>query len=201
MVDRTRLTSALAGTEDQLERTLTQRATLARELGDPAAIREEHGGLTSAIDTLARQHTELRNQLADLEVQRRPQWARDALGERPQRTTDAESWDRAARTLARYGIEYDTQQQADPLGPCPTDPQRRDDYERALRARDQLAHQLGRQTPGHELDIDKVNATANASSRYKRRRRCRRCVRQGGSRCCARQLAVRRPPAVKQANP
>ena len=40
LVDRTRLASALAGAEDQLERTLTQRAALARELGDPAAIRE-----------------------------------------------------------------------------------------------------------------------------------------------------------------
>src|SRR6202030_3032967 len=102
LVDRTRVTSALAGTEDQLEHTLTQRATLARELGDPAAIREQRDDLTSAIDTLAHQHTELRNKLADLEVQRRPQWARDALGERPQRTTDAETWDRAARALARY---------------------------------------------------------------------------------------------------
>jgi hypothetical protein len=86
IVDRTRLTSALAGTEDQLEHTLTQRATLVRELGDPAAIREERDGLTSAIDTLVHQHTELRNQLADLEVQRRPRWACDTLGERPERT-------------------------------------------------------------------------------------------------------------------
>ena len=155
VVDRTRLTSALAGTEDQLERTLTQRATLARELGDPAAIREERDGLTSTIDTFAHQHTELRNQLADLEVQRRPQWTRDALGERPERTTDAESWDRAARTLARYRIEHETPEHADPLGTRPADPQHRDDYERALRARDQLAHQLGRQTTGHELDVDR----------------------------------------------
>jgi conjugative relaxase-like TrwC/TraI family protein len=155
VVDRTRLTSAMAGTEGQLERTLTQRATLARELGDPAAIREERESLTSAIDTLAHQHTELRNQLADLEVQQRPQWARDALGERPERTADAESWDRAARTLARYRIEYETPEHGDPLGTRPADPQQRDDYERALRAGDQLAQELGRQAPGHELDIDR----------------------------------------------
>ncbi len=151
VVDRTRLTSALAGAEDQLERTLTQRATLARELGDPVAIREEREGLTSTIDTLAHQHAELRNQFADLEVQQRPQWAREALGERPERTTDAESWDRAARTLARYRIEYESPEHADPLGTRPADPQQRDDYERALRARDQLAHQI----PGHELDVDR----------------------------------------------
>jgi hypothetical protein len=46
--------------QDQLERSLTQRAALARELGDPAAIHEERDGLASAIDTLARQHTGLR---------------------------------------------------------------------------------------------------------------------------------------------
>jgi len=155
LVDRARLTSALAGTEDQLERTLIQRATLARELGDPAAIREEREGLTSAIDGLAIQYTELRNQLADREVQQRPQWAREALGERPDRTTDAESWDRAARILARYRIEYETPEHGDPLGTRPADPQQRDDYERALRASDQLAQELGRQAPGHELDIDR----------------------------------------------
>jgi hypothetical protein len=155
LVDRTRLTSALAGTEDQLEHTLTQRETLARELGDPVAIREEREGLTSAIDTLAHQRTELRNQLAHLEVEQRPQWVRDALGERPDRTTDGESWDRAAHTLARYHIEYETLEHPDPLATRPADPQQRDGYERALRTRDQLAHQLGRQAPGHELDMDR----------------------------------------------
>ena len=155
LVERTRLSSALAGAEDQLERTLTQRATLARELGDPAAIREERDGLTSAIDTLAHQHTDLRNQLADHEVERRPQWARDALGERPERTSDAESWDRAARTLARYRIEYEITEGGDPLETRPADPQQRHDYERAVRARDQLAHELGRETPRHELDVDR----------------------------------------------
>ena len=92
LVERIRLSSGLAGAEDQLERTLTQRATLARDLGDSAAMREERDGLTSAIDTLARQHTDLRNQLADQELERRPQWTRDALGERPERTSAAESW-------------------------------------------------------------------------------------------------------------
>ena len=119
LVDRTRLSSALAGAEDQLERTLTQRAALARELGDPAAIHEERDGLTSAIDTLARQHTELRNELAEREVERRPQWARDALGERPERSTDAERWDQAARTLARYRIEYESPTAGTRSATCP----------------------------------------------------------------------------------
>jgi len=155
LVDRTRLSSALASAEDQLERTLTQRAALARELGDPAAIHEDRDSLTNAIDTLAIQHTELRNELAEREIERRPQWARGALGERPGRSRDAERWDQAARTLARYRIEYDLPVGGHPLGDLPAGSERRHDYERAERAREQLAQELGRQPPGHELDISR----------------------------------------------
>jgi hypothetical protein len=155
IVDRTRLASALAGAEDQLERTLAERAALARELGDSAAIHEERHGLTSAIDTLARQHTELRNELAEREVEHRPQWTRDALGDRPDRSHGAERWDRAARTLARYRIEYEISATGDPLGDRPAAAEQRHDYERAERAREHLAQELGRETPGRELDIDR----------------------------------------------
>jgi hypothetical protein len=41
----------------------------------------------------------------------------------------------------------------DPLGHQLVDPQQRADYQRAQRAREQLARELGRETPGHELDI------------------------------------------------
>jgi conjugative relaxase-like TrwC/TraI family protein len=155
LVDRTRLSSALAGAEDQLERTLTQRAALACELGDPAAIDEDRHGLTRAIDTLARKHTELRNELAEREIDRRPQWARDALGERPERSTHAESWDRAAQTLARYRIEYEIEERGGPLGEAPAGGEQRNDYERAERAREQLARELGREAPGHEMDVSR----------------------------------------------
>ena len=154
LVDRTRLASALAGAEKQIERTLTQRATLARELGESAAIHEDRDGLTSAIDTLARQHTDLRNELAEREAERRPQWARDALGERPDHSHGAERWDQAARTLARYRIEYEISAAGDPLGDRPAAAEQRHDYERAERARKQLAQELGRETPGHDLDVN-----------------------------------------------
>ena len=36
-----------------------------------------------------------------------PGWVRDELGERLDRRSDARRWDRAARTLARYRIEYE----------------------------------------------------------------------------------------------
>ena len=94
-----------------------------------------------------REHTDLRNQLADQEVERRPQWTRDALGERPERASAAESWDQAARTHARYRIEYEITEDRDWLEARPADPQQRHDHDRAVRARDQLAHHLEREAP------------------------------------------------------
>jgi conjugative relaxase-like TrwC/TraI family protein len=155
LVDRTRLSSALAGAEEQLERTLTQRVALARELGDPAAIHEDRDALTDAIDTLVRQHTELRNELAERDVERRPQWARDALGERPDRSSREGRWDQAARTLARYRIAYEIPERGDPLGDRPAAAEQRHEYERAHRAREQLLRELGREAPGADLEVDR----------------------------------------------
>src|ERR1019366_9935145 len=135
LVDRTRLSSALAGAEDQLERTLSQRATLGRQLGDIAATREERDGLVNTTNTLQREHTQLRNELAERELAAHPTWTHETLGDRPHRAWDAERWDHAARTIARYRIEYTITDTADPLGPQPADREQRADYERAQRAR------------------------------------------------------------------
>jgi conjugative relaxase-like TrwC/TraI family protein len=153
IVDRTRLASALAGAEDQLERVLTQRATLGRQLGDPTAVGQERDGLTAELRTLERQRTELRNGLADREVERRPQWARDALGERPAREADAERWDRGARTMARYRLEYNVPGSEPALGPQPIGDEQRRAYEHAELARQDLALQLGHQPDGMELGL------------------------------------------------
>ena len=153
LVDRTRLSTALAGAENQLERALTQRATLSRQIGEVAAIRDERDALTNAAATLQREHTQLRDELAERQVAERPAWTREALGERPERPSDARRWDRAARTIARYRIEYEIPDTRDPLGHQPVDPQRRAQYQRAERAREQLARELERENPGHELDI------------------------------------------------
>jgi conjugative relaxase-like TrwC/TraI family protein len=154
IVDRTRLASALAGAEDQLERVLTQRATLARQLGDVTAVGQERDGLTAALRTLERQHTELRNDLADREVERQPQWARDTLGERPDRPADAERWDRAARTIARYRVEYEIPEGDVTLGPEPAGVEQRRAYEQADLARGELARELGRAVDGLDLGLE-----------------------------------------------
>jgi small-conductance mechanosensitive channel len=151
IVDRTRLASALAGAEDQLERVLTQRATVGRQLGDVTAVGQERDGLAAALRTLERQHTELRNDLADREVGRRPQWAGDALGERPERPADAERWDRAARTMARYRIEYEIPDGDTPLGREPAGGEQRGAYHQADLAREELGRELGREATEHDL--------------------------------------------------
>ena len=56
LVERTELSSTLGGLEVQLERTLTERAALARQLGDVEAIKDERDGLASAIETARREH-------------------------------------------------------------------------------------------------------------------------------------------------
>jgi hypothetical protein len=153
LVDRTRLASALAGVEDQLERVLTQRARLGRQLGDVSAIGHERDALTAALRTLEQQHTDVRNELADREVQRRPQWARDQLGERPDRPADAQRWERAARTIARYRIEYEIPNSDAALGPDPARAEQRRAYEQASLARERLARELGREATEHDLGL------------------------------------------------
>jgi conjugative relaxase-like TrwC/TraI family protein len=153
LVDRTRLASALAGAEDQLERVLTQRARLGRQLGDVTGVGHERDGLTAAVRALERQQAELRNDLADREVEGRPQWARDALGERPDRPADAERWDRAARAMARYRIEYEIHDSDTPLGKEPAGEEQRRAYRQADLAREQQARSLGREAPEHDLGL------------------------------------------------
>ena len=154
LVARTRLRSALTGAEGQLQDALSQRADIARRFGEIEAVRDEPDGLREAIRTLAREHTQLRNELADREVAQRPTWARDALGERPQRHSDAERWDRAARTLARYRIQYEIPDDDNSaLGAPPSATEQRHDYEAAHRAIQQLGRALGRDPSGHEIDL------------------------------------------------
>jgi hypothetical protein len=150
VVERTRLTSTLAGYEIQLERVLTERSSLARQLGDIEAIGRERDSLTSAINATRREHSELLDVLVEQDIVARPAWVRDVLGERPDRPSAAERWDRAARTLARYRIEYAIPAGAgDPLGAEPAGGEQRRDYDRAQQAREEL----GREASGHQLDL------------------------------------------------
>jgi hypothetical protein len=153
LVDRTRFSSALEAAERSLERTLTERATLARQLGDPETIRDERDGLRGALQQARREHERTLDGLVERELADRPAWTREVLGERPDHGYDSERWDRAAAKLARYRITYDISDTSDPLGPEPPGGEQRHDYQRALQTREELAHRLERETPGHDTDL------------------------------------------------
>ncbi len=155
IVERTQLASALNSLETQLERALTDRATLANELGDPDAIHAERDGLSHAIQILLRERRQALENRIDHDLATEPSWVRDALGERPDRRSDGRRWDHAARTLVRYRIEYGVAGRPDePLGPPPVgDRDQRRAYERAIRERDQLHLALGHEVSGNELDL------------------------------------------------
>jgi hypothetical protein len=153
LVDRTRLTSSIEGISTQLNRTLAERTALGRRLGDPSAVREERDGLINAAHALRRTLTQRSNELADHELATNPAWARAALGDRPEHGWERDRWDHAAQTIARYRIEHDITDTRDPIGPPPADPRQRADYERAQQACEQLAHELGRDTPSHQLEL------------------------------------------------
>jgi conjugative relaxase-like TrwC/TraI family protein len=153
LVDRTRLLSSIEAVRAQLDRALAERAALARRLGDPSAVREERDGLVNAARALRRTLSRQRDELADRELETNPGWAREALRERPQGGWERDRWDHAAQTIARYRIEHDITDTQDALGPPPPDPAQRADYERAQQAREQLAHELGRDPPSHELEL------------------------------------------------
>jgi chromosome segregation ATPase len=153
VIDRTRLTSALSGAETQLEHTLSERARLARQIGDPEMIREEHDGLLNATQALRQTLNHERDRRAERELAANPAWAREALGERPEHGWARERWDHAAQTITRYRIEHDITDPQDTLGPPPSDPTQHADYEQAQQACEQLAHELGRNEPSHQLDL------------------------------------------------
>jgi hypothetical protein len=152
--DRVRLGSVLQATEGSLERALSERARLARQLGSPEAVRDERDGLHNALDRTRREHDHTLGQLVEREVTRRPEWARKALGERPAGIFEGERWDRAAEQLARYRITYGISDTRDPLGPEPPDGEQRQDYERAQRTLEELVHSLGHETPGPDIGLD-----------------------------------------------
>jgi hypothetical protein len=150
---RTQLASALGGLEVQLEQTLTERSALTRQLGDVDAVRQERDGLITANQIARDEHDRQLDDLVERELAESPRWARETLGERPDRRSSAARWDRAARIVTRYRIDYEVNAESDLLGPEPVDADQRRAYQRAARARAQLDRELGRDTPGQEFDL------------------------------------------------
>jgi hypothetical protein len=77
-------------------------------------------------------------------------------GERATHRSRAEDWDTAVRRVARYRIEHDIADQADPLGPEPRDHHQAGQWHRAHETVDRAERRLGREHThdrGHGLDI------------------------------------------------
>jgi conjugative relaxase-like TrwC/TraI family protein len=153
-IERAHLTTALQANERELDTVHTQRCGLERELGDPAEARAEREGLDHAITQATQEHTALRNELAERELQAPGRWVKATFGERPDRPAQREAWENGVRHAARYRAQYDITDPTDVLGPRPEQRggQQRD-WERAREALDRAERRLGREVT-NTRDID-----------------------------------------------
>ncbi len=154
-IERAHLASALQANERELDAVLTQRGRLERELGDPVEARAEREGLEHAITQATREHTALRNELAERELHNPAAWVKATFGERPDRPAQREAWENGVRHAARYRAQYDITDPTDALGPRPEQRggQQRD-WERAREAIDRAERRLGREvTPTRGIDL------------------------------------------------
>jgi len=76
------------------------------------------------------------------------------MGTMPPAGSRAEEWDTAVRRVARYRIEHQITDHADPLGPEPHDPHQAREWHRAHESVERAERRLGREhTHDHGLDI------------------------------------------------
>jgi conjugative relaxase-like TrwC/TraI family protein len=154
-LERAHLAGALQANERELDAVLTQRGSLERELGDPGEARAEREGLEHAITQTTREHTALRNELAERELHVPGGWVKATFGDLPDRPGQREAWENGVRHAARYRAQYEITDPADALGPRPEQRggQQRD-WERAREALDRAEHRLGREaTPARGIDL------------------------------------------------
>ncbi len=153
-IERAHLASALQANERELDAVLAQRGRLERELGDPVEARAEREGLEHAITHATREHTALRNEIAERELRTPGPWVKASFGERPDRPSKREAWENGVRHAARYRAQYEITDPTDALGPRPEQRggQQRD-WERAQEAIDRAERRLGREV-ANTRDID-----------------------------------------------
>jgi predicted nucleic acid-binding Zn-ribbon protein len=154
-IERAGLTTALQANERELDAVLTQRGRLERELGNPSETRAEREGLEHAITQATQEHTALRNELAERELQTPGAWVKATFGEQPKRPAQREAWENGVRHAARYRAQYDITNPTDTLGPRPEQrgTQQRD-WERAHEGIGRAERRLGREvSPTRGIDL------------------------------------------------
>jgi conjugative relaxase-like TrwC/TraI family protein len=154
LVDRTRLDSALAATDEALAGARNAERRLRERLDDPEQVRSELDGIQRELHHLSEEHDGLLDEVTDRELQAPGEWARRLLGERPAGPRGQE-WDTAVRRVARYRLGFEITDHADPLGPQPTGQSQAAEWRRARETVDRAERHLGREhAPGHELDLE-----------------------------------------------
>jgi hypothetical protein len=154
IIDRTRLSTALNGTDDTIARARETEARLRQELGNPEQIRSELDGLDEEVRRLTNEHDGLLNELTDRELLAPGEWAKSLLGERPAGSR-SEDWDSAVRRVARYRLEYQITDPADPLGPEPHEHHQAGQWQRAHETVERAERRLGREhTYEHDHGLD-----------------------------------------------
>ena len=131
------------------------RARLQRELGDPDQVRSERDSIENAIQHVRRDHDRVRDVLAGGMIERQPEWLIGALGQRPGSARGAETWDQAARAIARYRLDHDVAGANQPLGAKPPDTgEHRREWDQASAALERAQRQLGLEHPPRDRGID-----------------------------------------------
>jgi len=153
IIDRTRLSTALNGTENAIAGARETEVRLRQELGDPEHVRSELDGLDREMRQLTSERDGLLENLTDRELQAPGEWAKTLLGERPAGSR-SDDWDTAARRVARYRIEHGITDQADALGPEPHDHHQAGQWHRAHETVKRAERRLGREHTQHHHELD-----------------------------------------------
>jgi chromosome segregation ATPase len=143
--ERARLTSTLAAFDRELDQARASSVAAAREVGDVPEVRAERDGLQQAITHATREHAELREGLADQELNSPGAWVKGTLGERPDQQQDRQAWEGAVRRVALYRADYDVTGSSDAIGPRPEAGKQSRDWERARSTIARTQRRLGRE--------------------------------------------------------
>lgn len=155
--ERAFLQNAIAMDDRALSDLAADRRRLQREVGDPDQARSERDGIRNALQQLRRDHDQLRADLAERMIDSRPEWLVDALGQRPDRAHERQTWDRAAREITSFRLDHDITDHQRPLGPEPPRDGEQHHRDQVAAALERAQRQLGREptlsSRGVELEI------------------------------------------------
>ncbi|HEY7951490.1 MAG TPA: MobF family relaxase [Solirubrobacteraceae bacterium] len=145
-------TQRLRDLQQQIHQLEAQHETLTTPQGDPEETRAERDSLHTALTRLTQEHTTVREELIEQELQNPSPWVTQALGERPQKPRQQQAWEKAIHHATTYRVTHNITDPNDPLGSQPQDRQQRRDWQRAQNAIENAQQRLHR-TLSHDLGV------------------------------------------------